>query len=127
MPSPIIAGSEVGSTVPELPTTLIDLLEWQLDTLVTEGGDVRIDVVAESLGMSRRSLQRAIAAEGLNYSDVLAQRRLHRAMQWLDTTDKPVMDIALSLGYTDASNFSRAFRRHTGVSPRAFRRAGVQG
>jgi len=46
-------------------------------------------------------------------------------MDWLDRSDKPVTEIALALGYTDASNFARAFRRHTGLSPRAYRNASL--
>ncbi|MCB9915610.1 MAG: helix-turn-helix domain-containing protein [Planctomycetes bacterium] len=46
---------------------------------------------------------------------------LRRAANWLRQTDRPILDIALDLGYTDPSNFTRAFRRETGVSPRAFR------
>mgnify|MGYP001787607280 CR=1 FL=1 len=76
--------------------------------------------------MSKRTLQRAMAKEGLNYSDLLVELRMRRALHWLDHTDRPVMDIASALGYTDASNFTRAFRRHTGMSPRAFRKVGLQ-
>jgi AraC-like DNA-binding protein len=52
---------------------------------------------------------------------VLAEFRLHRAAEWLENTDKPIGEIAFDLGYTDASNFTRAFRRQTGVSPQVFR------
>jgi len=48
--------------------------------------------------------------------------RLRRAADWLQHTDRPVVEIALDLGYSDASNFTRAFRRQTGVSPSTFRR-----
>ena len=40
---------------------------------------------------------------------------------WLETTEMPVMDMALALGYTDTSNFTRAFRRRTGIPPQRYR------
>jgi transcriptional regulator GlxA family with amidase domain len=43
------------------------------------------------------------------------------ARDWLGTTDMPVTEIAAALGYMDASNFARAFRTHTGLSPAAYR------
>jgi hypothetical protein len=41
-------------------------------------------------------------------------------------SDKPVVEIAFDLGYADASNFTRAFRHLTGVTPSAFRQASAQ-
>ena len=125
-PGAVAGRHEQSTNVRPLPTTLAGLLEWQIEALITESANLHIDTVAESVGMSTRTLQRAMAKEGLNYSDMLGELRLRRAMHWLDRTDRPVMDIAIALGYTDASNFARAFRRHTGVSPREFRKAGSQ-
>ena len=71
--------------------------------------------------MSRRGLQRAIAKRGLTYRQLLSESRLRRAVHWLDHTNKPIVEIALDLVYTDASNFFRAFRRRTGLSPSDFR------
>jgi AraC-like DNA-binding protein len=82
----------------------------------------QIDVVAEALAMSSRSLQRALARQGLSYSRILDEVRLRQAADWLGNTDKQVEEIAFDLGYTDASNFARAFRRQSGVSPQSFRR-----
>ncbi len=109
-----------------LPDTFLDLLSMHMDALVNDSGNLHIQVVADSLGMTKRTLQRVMAHEGLNYSRLLGDIRMRRAMEWLDHSDKPVTDIALALGYTDASNFARAFRRHTGLSPRAFRDAAPQ-
>ena len=103
-----------------MPRDFAGLVALQIAALLP-GRAVSVDVAAETLDMSRRSLQRGLAAHGTSYTDLLAQVRLRRAAEWLERTDKPVVEIALDLGYADASNFARAFRRQTGVSPSAFR------
>jgi AraC-like DNA-binding protein len=50
------------------------------------------------------------------------ESRLRRACNWLENSDKTVTEIAFDLGYNDASNFTRAFRKLTGLSPSAYRR-----
>ncbi|NEV65268.1 helix-turn-helix transcriptional regulator, partial [Thiorhodococcus minor] len=103
-----------------LPQDLAGLVELQIESLL-DGQSLPVDLVADSLGMSRRSLQRGLAAHGVSYTDLLSTVRLRRAAEWLERSDKPVLEVALDLGYTDASNFTRAFRRQTGISPRAYR------
>jgi transcriptional regulator GlxA family with amidase domain len=41
----------------------------------------------------------------------------------LQTTDLPVAEIARRVGYRQAAQFAKAFRRHHGESPSGFRRA----
>lgn len=108
-----------------LPNDLAGLVELQIESLLSSQG-LPIDLIAESLGASRRSLQRGLAVQGVSYSDLLSGVRIRRAAESLEATEKPVVEIALDLGYTDASNFTRAFRRQTGVSPKAFRDAAAQ-
>ena len=103
-----------------LPGDLSGLVQLQIESFLS-GRAVQIDTVAETLTMSRRSLQRSLAEQGLNYSQIFAEVRMRRAADWLEKADKPIAEIAFDLGYTDASNFTRAFRRQTGVSPQAFR------
>lgn len=103
-----------------LPQDLPGLVELQIESLLA-GQPVPIDLVAETLGLSRRSLQRGLAAYGVRYVELLASVRARRAAELLECTDRPVVEIAFELGYSDASNFTRAFRRQTGVSPTAFR------
>lgn len=105
-----------------LPTNLPDMVQLQIGCLLAERA-FQIDTVAEALAMSRRSLQRALAQVGVSYAQILTEVRMRRAADWLDNTDKPVAEIAFDLGYTDASNFTRAFRRRLGVAPQAFREA----
>ena len=86
--------------------------------------DLHIDSMAESHAMSRRSLQGTIDQEGLGYQELLTHYRMERVAQWLATPEKSITEMAFQLGYTDVCNFSRAFRRHNGLSPSAFR-AGI--
>ena len=108
-----------------LPTDFIGLVMAQLDAFSAGNRDLHIDSIAESLDMSRRTLQRSIDREArLTYKELLTRYRMERAAQRLAIEENSVTEIALELGYTDTANFSRAFRRHTGLSPSAFR-AGI--
>jgi AraC-like DNA-binding protein len=105
-----------------LPEDLAGLVQLQIGCLLPDRAS-KIDFVAETLAMSVRSLQRGLASQGLTYSQLLAETRMRRATKWLADADKPIAEIAFDLGYTDPSNFTRAFRRHAGVSPQTLRDA----
>lgn len=96
--------------------SLTSLVEILLQT-----GYPDIDLAAEAAGLSKRTFQRYLADLGVSYSQVIDSTRMRLACRWLETTDMPVMDIAFALGYTDASNFTRAFRRRTGIPPQRYR------
>ena len=118
-----VAGS--GGPGSPMPTDVLEIVTNQVEMLYTHRGTPHIDTVADSLAMSRRTLQREIARRGTTYAEVVHHSRMRRACEELDNSDKTVTEIAFELGYTDASNFTRAFRRETGVSPSAFRRQAV--
>jgi len=65
----------------------------------------------------------ALFREQTGYSpiDYLIRLRMHRACQWLDTTDLPVKEIALRVGYEDQLYFSRLFRQVNDVAPTDYR------
>ncbi|KCV82285.1 AraC family transcriptional regulator [Actibacterium atlanticum] len=81
----------------------------------------KIDWVAGKLDMSRRTLQRALEAEGCSFSDVLEGLLQDRAITLLRATNLGLTDIALQLGYSDGAHFSRAFRRWMGIAPSQYR------
>jgi AraC family transcriptional regulator len=62
-------------------------------------------------------------AYGCSVGAYLRWLRIARAARRLADTDEPLAEIALEAGFADQSHFSNVFRRETGVSPSAFRRA----
>lgn len=103
-----------------LPNDLGGLVQAQIRSFLPMG-NYQADAIAETLAMSKRSLQRLLAEQGLSYSQMLTEVRQRLAVDWLENSDKPVGEIAFDLGYTDSSNFTRAFRREVGIAPQAFR------
>jgi AraC family transcriptional regulator len=60
---------------------------------------------------------------GVTPHQYLLRCRLRHAAQLLIDESRPIIDIALDVGFNDLSNFVRTFRRASGVSPREFRKA----
>lgn len=75
-------------------------------------------MAAATLCMSERTLSRRLQQEGSNFRMLRTDALISRAVQYLLHTEKSVETIAAELGYQDAANFRRAFRKSTGRSPR---------
>lgn len=86
-------------------------------------GNPGADQIAAQLGMSRQTLFRRLKEESTAYRDVLEELRHTMAMSHLKSYKLSVGDIAYLLGFSDVAAFSRAFKRWTGQSPRAFRQS----
>lgn len=82
---------------------------------------------AETAGMSERSFQRHLAGVGLRFSRLVEDARFDVARSLLANRELRVIDVSTELGYGDSANFTRAFRRWTGVSPQRFRRVASAG
>lgn len=82
-----------------------------------------LEQTASHLGMSPRTLRRRLTELGTSYQMLIEQLRRGRAVELLLRTTLSVEQIAEALGYQDPSNFGRAFRRWTGLSPRQYREA----
>jgi AraC-like DNA-binding protein len=79
--------------------------------------------IAQTLGLSARSFSRMLQTESTSYQALLDKARQAGANRLLANTSLSVDDIAAELGYTDTSNFIRAFRRWSGCSPYQYRQA----
>lgn len=74
------------------------------------------------LGCSRATLYRAFAEAGTSVSEMITQLRIDRAKALLGgAPDMPVNIVAARCGWYDSASFARAFRRHAGLSPSAYR------
>ncbi len=80
-----------------------------------------LDDVAKQLHVSSRTLKRHLAAEGTTFKSVHDEARRDEALR-LVRTELGLEAVADRLGYSDLANFTRAFRRWTGMTPGAYRR-----
>ncbi|MNF71427.1 HTH-type transcriptional regulator VirS [compost metagenome] len=84
-------------------------------------GGVSIELIASSMGMGVRTLQRRLSEEGLDFTQVVEDVRRSMAEEYVARSDYSFTNIALLLGYSEASSFSRAFRRWTHLTPLKYR------
>ncbi len=80
-----------------------------------------LPTVVRKAGIPARTLQRRLAEAGLTYSDLVMEIRISRARELLGDRSRPIDEIASTLGYSDAANFTRAFKNHTGMTPTQYR------
>ncbi|ESQ14636.1 MAG TPA: AraC family transcriptional regulator [Chromatiaceae bacterium] len=82
----------------------------------------KINVFAEIVGTSPRTLQRKLRQYGTSYSDLIETTRFEMATEMLQDPKMNLIDVAMTLGYENQSNFGRSFRRIAGISPGKYRR-----
>ena len=83
-------------------------------------GRVDQTTVAERLYRSRSTLQRQLKAEGTNFRAIHDSTRRNLAERFLRAGELAQAEIAFLTGFTDQSNFARAFKRWVGVTPGEF-------
>jgi AraC-like DNA-binding protein len=83
-------------------------------------GEFGRDAIARSLNQSSSTLQRRLRDEGSSYQELLDATRHELALDYLRQGRHSLVDVAFLLGFTDQSNFTRAFRRWTGKTPREY-------
>lgn len=86
-------------------------------------GNCSIERCAEKVGMSVRTLQARLAADGARFSELVEHQRETLAKAHLARRDLSLDEIADRLGYGEQTSFGRAFKRWTGLTPQQFRAA----
>lgn len=85
-------------------------------------GQPSLSDLASVLNLSTRTLNRYLMNEGTNFRTLSNQVQHQLACERLSDPWLSITEIALSLGFTETSNFSRFFKAKQGLSPREFRR-----
>ena len=81
------------------------------------------DEAARKLGVSERTLARRLGEENSSFRELLTLARKELACAWLRDRELSLHEVAYLLGYSEPSTFHRSFRRWTGETPAAWRRA----
>lgn len=98
-------------------------VSYKVKTLVLNSGfSASMDDIAKQLAKSSRTLHRQLQKEGSSWRLILESTRCEKAKELLKGKHT-IDDIATTLGYSEVSNFSHAFRRLTGNSPSEYRTA----
>lgn len=84
-------------------------------------GAPELPIAAEIACMSERSFQRRLTECGLSFTRLVDEARFESARRLLADRSIKIAEISAELGYTDSANFTRAFRRWSGMPPQVFR------
>jgi len=113
-----VAAATLERDVP--PADLVGSLRMLIRSLLPAGSPDAA-LLARLAGISLRSFQRYLGKAGLSFSELVEEARLGLALELMRDPAVRLTDIGLELGYSDSANFTRAFRRWTGLAPRRYR------
>lgn len=129
---PVATGNpEVHAALRERAEAQLQMLDADRDIVAALRGAIRAGLadgrhglagIADTLGMSPRTLQARLSARGVGFHRIRQDLRRELAEAYLAESRLSLTEIALRLGYSDQSSFSHAFRGWTGMSPGDFRR-----
>jgi anti-anti-sigma factor len=122
-PALVVGGHRQRITTPGRRATLLAEATVAIERRHAEPA-LGLDDVAREIATSSRQLQRVFSELAASaFRDELAEVRMQHGAELLLTTDLPVSEVANRVGYRQAAQFAKAFRRHHGVSPSGLRRA----
>ncbi|MFI8980832.1 AraC-like transcriptional regulator QhpR [Ectopseudomonas khazarica] len=104
--------------------TVSDELLPQITRIIASemsSGAPSLDEVCEHLNLSRRTLQRRLKDQGIEFSSLIEEVRRELALAYMKDSDYSMTEISLLVGYSESASFTRAFRRWTGQSPQQYR------
>ena len=77
--------------------------------------------IAQKLALTPRTLQNKLKQEGVTFSRILDNVRQEIAQFYLSEQEESIAEIALLLGFSDQSAFTKAFKQWTGLTPYRYR------
>lgn len=118
----IAAREQAGSVAVSVRNQLSNHFDTQMLYTGPHRPPPTLEQVADAMHLTPRTLIRKLQRESTTYKDVLEQLRRHYAEALLKDASRNIADVAEILGYREAANFTRAFRRWYGVAPASWRR-----
>ena len=95
--------------------------------LLISNGQANVEGIADCLGVSSRTLQRRLIAEGQSFGKLLNETRREVAVRYLMNSNLSITSVAQLTGYSALSSFTRWFISEFGVSPRKWRAQALSG
>lgn len=86
-------------------------------------GEPSLERISEHMHCAPRTLQRRLDERGLRFQKLLDDSRRELAERYLEDLSIPLSEVALLLGYSEQSAFTRSFKRWCGMTPRRWRTA----
>ena len=83
-------------------------------------GEMRMETICQKLDNSSRTLQRKLSEEDTSYQKLLEETQFEMSKFYLRRQEMAICEISYLLGFSQPSAFHRAFRRWTGLTPKAF-------
>lgn len=80
------------------------------------------EYITPHIPFKRRTLQRKLAGHGTSYRELLNEVRINMAIGLLENSEIPITRLSERLCYNDLANFSKAFKKSTGLSPKSWRK-----
>ena len=117
------------STINEFIPINYSSLSTKLNKLFDSNNHVSfpsIDSISEQFNVSSRTIQRHLAIENNSYEKIIDQWRFTNSLKFVEDPKIKISEIAHHLKYTNASNFIRAFKRWTGLTPARYREISVK-
>lgn len=94
-----------------------------IEALKGRQSNLNVDALAGGLYVSKRTFSRRLKNEGLTFREVLEESKLTIAKEYLGQDEYSVNLVGRMLGYKDPSNFTKAFKRWTGMTPRQYQKS----
>jgi len=113
------------SAKPQRPTMLEDVRRTTL--LLLPSGHCTVERLAEHLGVACRTVQRGLAEQGQSFSSMVNEIRKELATRYVIESDRPLTEVAMLLGFSEPSAFSRWYHAQFGCSAKESRAARAAG
>ena len=111
---------QVLAQLPDPRPDIVDQVRRYAAERLTQG-EVRLEAIARTLGLSARTLTRRLAEAGTSFNRIVDELRRELAEKYLTETSLSITEVAFAVGYTNVSAFDTAFKRWTGQTPYRYR------